>query len=104
MHKHKQNRRTVPWSAMIAVSFCLAGQAQAEVTVSGIFGNGMVLQQEMPIPVWGWAAPGEAVTVQFDREKAEAKADADGNWKVTLPARKADGQPHTLAARGAKRP
>ena len=87
---------------LITISMLLmaAAQARAEVKVSGIFGNSMVLQQEMPIPVWGWAAPGEAVTVQFDREKAEAKADADGNWKVTLPAWKADGKPHALTARG----
>ena len=102
MHGRKQNRRVFPWGVITAFGLCLAAPAGAEVKMSGIFGNGMVLQQEVPLPVWGWAEPDESVTVQLDRDKQETKADANGNWKVTLPAREADGKAHTLTVGGTK--
>jgi sialate O-acetylesterase len=60
----------------------------------------MVLQRDKPLPIWGWADPGEEVTVQLDDQKASTKADEKGHWKVTLSARKADGKPHTLTVSG----
>ncbi len=59
----------------------------------------MVLQQEKPITIWGWANPNEADTVQLVAEKQEAKANDRGEWKVVLPAVKAGG-PYTLTASG----
>lgn len=44
----------------------------------------MVLQQGAKIPVWGWAVPGEAVTVRLGGGSATAKAGADGSWRVDL--------------------
>jgi sialate O-acetylesterase len=45
----------------------------------------MVVQRDKPIHVWGWADPGEQVTVEFAGEQASAKAGEDRSWKVTLP-------------------
>jgi sialate O-acetylesterase len=60
----------------------------------------MVLQRDMPLPIWGWAEPEEAITVQIDDHKASTNADKGGNWKVTLPALKSDGKAHTLSIKG----
>ena len=52
--------------AVIAVTVCLlvlAGPARAEVKVQTVFGDNMVLQRDVKLPVWGQAAPGEKVTV-----------------------------------------
>jgi len=43
-----------------------------------------VLQRDMPVPVWGWAKKGSAVTVSFAGQKKVAKADAKGKWKLKL--------------------
>jgi sialate O-acetylesterase len=51
-----------------------------------IFGDGMVLQREQPIPFWGWAAPGSAVTVTLRVQSAQAKTGANGAWHLELPA------------------
>jgi sialate O-acetylesterase len=48
----------------------------------------MMLQRNQPIRVWGWAEPGEAVTVSLAGKQAEAKADAKGAWALELPAMK----------------
>jgi sialate O-acetylesterase len=60
--------------------------AIADVQLPHIFGDHMVLQREKPVHVWGWAEPGEKVTVTIGKEHAEATADQHRNWKVELPA------------------
>ncbi len=63
-----------------------AAAASADVTLSGIFTDDMVLQHGRPLPVWGRAEPGESVTVAFLGNEAKAQADAAGDWEVRLPA------------------
>jgi len=48
----------------------------------------MVLQRDVPLPVWGQAAAGEKVTVSIGAATATATADKDGAWAVKLPAMK----------------
>jgi sialate O-acetylesterase len=62
----------------------LAVAAQADVSVSKIFGSNMVLQRDKPVPVWGKAAPGEDVRVSFAGQNLATKADDAGNWQVEL--------------------
>jgi sialate O-acetylesterase len=89
---------------MLFVSLLVASsnlpQAQADVTLPKVIGTHMVLQRDRPLPIWGWAAPGEEVTVKLDEATATATADAQGNWKVVLPAVKADGKSHCMAING----
>lgn len=67
----------------------LVGVARAEIRLPAVVGDHMVLQRDLPLPIWGWADPGEEVTVTFGDAKAKATADANGKWRVTLPAMKA---------------
>jgi sialate O-acetylesterase len=51
----------------------------------------MVIQRDKPITIWGWAKPGQNVSVQFGWEQAETTAGGEaGRWRVTFPARQAD--------------
>ena len=77
----------------------LAAPALADVRLARIFGSHMVLQRDMPLPVWGWAEPGEHVTVRLAGNDAAAVAGADGKWQVRLPALPAGG-PYELTAVG----
>lgn len=92
---------------------CAALGAEAKVKLPSLISDGMVLQREQPVKVWGTADAGERVTVKFLTAKAApgeacitwpagqkggklkseytAVADADGQWSVTLPAMKAGG-------------
>jgi sialate O-acetylesterase len=56
----------------------------AEVSMPAIFGDHMVLQQGTTLPVWGWAAPGEHVSVSYAGRDGETVADTSGCWRVTL--------------------
>ncbi len=72
----------------------------ADVRLPKIFGKSMVLQRRKPVPVWGWAAPKEAVTVQFASQTKTIKAAPDGRWQINLDALEAGG-PFTLTVKGA---
>jgi sialate O-acetylesterase len=56
--------------------------ARAEVTLPALISDNMVLQQESRANVWGWADPGELVTVRFAGRSVATAADSDGNWSV----------------------
>src|SRR5579872_2933696 len=71
----------------------IAGRAQ--VRVPRLVSDGMVLQREMPIRIWGFAAPGEKVTVRFDSETASGVTQDDGKWVAVLAPKKAGG-PYTM--------
>jgi len=59
----------------------------------------MVLQQEKPVMIWGWAAPNEKVTVQLATNSQQVQANERGEWKTSLPSMKAGG-PYTLTVTG----
>lgn len=58
--------------------------AKAEVSLAHIFGNNMMLQRDTTVEIWGWADQNEKVEVQFNGQKRQAKADANGNWRISL--------------------
>jgi sialate O-acetylesterase len=63
-----------------------------------LIGDGMVLQRDAAVRIWGWAAAGEKVTVSFLDSTRETAADDSGKWAVTLRGLKAGG-PHTLTVK-----
>ncbi len=76
------------------------GRAAADVKVPSILSSHMVLQRDMPVPLWGTAAPSEKVTVKFRDQEKSAVADKDGKWSLKLDALKAGG-PDPLTIKGA---
>ena len=83
----------------LALTSAFAQRASAEVRVPSIIGDNMVLQQGQKDRVWGWAAPGERVTVTFNARTARAVADDRGRWQVFIGPLKAGG-PFTLTVAG----
>ncbi len=71
--------------------------------VSNLFQTNMVLQRDKPVAIWGWAAPGEKVVVNFSGNSATATAAGDRSWKVQLPAMPANAQPQSLTINGANK-
>ena len=59
---------------------------QADVKLPAVFSDHMVLQRSNVAPVWGWAEPGEKVTVQFAGQTKSTTAGKDGKWMVRLDA------------------
>ena len=82
--------------AILLVSVSLT---MAEVRLPKIFGSGMCVQRDLPLPVWGWAEPGEKLTFRLADKRAEATADSEGRWKTRIPSLSAGG-PHELVVEG----
>lgn len=82
----------------LVVTLVPAIQATA-VTPHGLFTDHMVLQRDMPIPVWGTGQPGERVAVRMAGHSAETTVDDQGAWRVELDPLPAGG-PHRLLIEG----
>ena len=75
-----------PSATLVAIFIFLSvlPSGRADVKVPGIFGDHMVLQHGMRIPVWGKADPGETVTVKLAGQTKSSSPDPSGTWRVTL--------------------
>jgi sialate O-acetylesterase len=90
------NSRIIAW-VLAGMGSSLA--AQATVRLPALVGDHMVVQRDAPVPVWGWAAPGEPVTVTFRGKTYAATPAASGRWQVLLPATPAGG-PYAMRIKG----
>lgn len=84
----------------VTVVLGVASALRADVKLPKIFTDHMVLQQQMPIVVWGKADGGEQVSVAFGGKAATTTAGTDGTWRVELPAMTADGKPLEMTIKG----
>jgi len=78
----------------------LSGLARAEVRLPRLFSDGMVIQRDQAVPVWGWAAAGETVRVRFAGQEKRSRADAGGTWRVELGPVKASAEGRSLVVSG----
>ena len=86
--------------SVLVTIFCGAVEGFADVSLPAVFSNNMVLQRDIKIPVWGWASPGEEVTVVLGKDSAKVKADSDGYWRVDLKEHLASSEPMELVVKG----
>jgi sialate O-acetylesterase len=95
-------RRRIPasfWS-WLSLAGCLATPTvYGEVRLPALLSDHMVLQADAEAPIWGWASPGEAVTVTLGEASVRATADQKGEWQAKLPKLPAGG-PHRLEVKG----
>jgi sialate O-acetylesterase len=86
--------------ASAAIAGCLLSSlASAAVKLPNVISDHMVLQREMPAPIWGTATPGEKVTVKFRDQEKTVETAKDGKWEVKLADLKVGG-PDELTIKG----
>lgn len=90
------------WMRMLpAAALVMCGlAAEAKVELAPVFSDNAVLQRDMTVPVWGFADPGESVTVKFADQTKTATAGKDGKWMVKLDPLAASKENRTLEAAG----
>lgn len=71
----------------------------SEVTLPRLISDGMVLQRQADVRIWGWAAAGEEVVIRFAGSTHQARANTDGRWAITLPRLEAGG-PYDMVIQG----
>lgn len=73
--------------------------AGATVRLPQLLSNHMVLQRDMAFKIWGWASPGEKVSIVFNGKKVNVVTGPDSKWLVSFPAISAGG-PFTMHIQG----
>lgn len=101
---NKVSFNKVRLSLAVLLCLCATSMVDAKVKLPALISDGMVLQREQPIKVWGTADAGESVQVKFLKNATPTgvkggklkvaytvTADANGRWTLTLPAMKPGG-------------
>ncbi len=83
----------------LLLAFTIAQATFAQVKVATVFSDHMVLQRNAKIPVWGWAAKGEKITITFHQQTKQTVTDKTGKWMLYLDNESAGG-PFTLTVKG----
>jgi len=79
--------------SLLLCTFCIF--MEAKIKLPALVSDGMVLQRNQKLNVWGKADAGEKVEIKFLNKKYNTTADQAGNWKIMLPEQKAGG-PYTM--------
>ncbi|MBN1293489.1 MAG: sialate O-acetylesterase [Candidatus Latescibacteria bacterium] len=87
---------------VLYLTVTITSSIHSDVTLPGVFGDYMVLQRDMKVPVWGTAEPGEKVSVSINGKKVDTKAEKNGRWMVRLKKMKAGG-PYEMTVTGKNR-
>ena len=91
-------------ATLLCTVACCCTSSLADVSVPSVFSDHMVLQRDLPIPVWGTASPGEVVSVTFGNQSRSVKAAANGNWRVDFDPMSASKTPRELEIVGTNEP
>ena len=83
-----------------AAALLLPFIGHANVRPHPLFTDNTVLQRDTEIPVWGWADPGEAVTVTLGTTTVRTRTGADGKWSLRLPKQAMNAKGQTLDIKG----
>lgn len=78
-----KNSLKIVLTLLSILCFC---NIEAKVKLPRLISDGMVLQRDTDVKIWGWASPKETITVKFLGQNYKTKADKNGDWDVTLPA------------------
>ena len=85
-------RTGIYFTSLLLGLACGIFPAQAKIKLPALISDNMVIQQQSDITLWGWAAPGEQVTVQSSwlKKNMSVKAGADGSWQLQVKTPKAN--------------
>ena len=88
------NRRLLLWTVLVVTTIGL----QAKVRLPHLVSDNMVIQQQTDVRLWGWAKPGKTVTAttSWSDQRAQAKADKQGRWLLTVKSPKASYEPLSI--------
>jgi sialate O-acetylesterase len=71
--------------------YLTAFHTSAEVRLPKLISDGMILQRDIPLKIWGWASPDEIIVLNFNHSDYRASADTNGSWLIELPPQNAGG-------------
>ncbi|MDN3665552.1 sialate O-acetylesterase [Algibacter miyuki] len=90
----------ISFKIVVFLIICFPKTGFADVTLNNLFSNGMVVQRDAKIPIWGWADVNENVIVSTSwGASASVVTAADGTWRIDIKTPQAGG-PHNITVSG----
>jgi sialate O-acetylesterase len=96
MHLQLKTAAVALWILLCSITL------KAQVRVPSLISDGMVLQRDSKLKIWGWAGQDEHVRVKFRNKTYKTTADKAGKWQVALSPQQAGG-PFTMEISGKNR-
>ena len=76
---------------IVSLFFASVLSVSAQIKLPKLISDGMVLQRDTKVKIWGWASPNETIEINFIKHNYKTTANASGNWEVQLKKLKAGG-------------
>ena len=73
-----RNRNVQKFFVVLFLLVCFSTNAQ--IRLPKLISDGLVLQRETPLNIWGWASPNDAIKLSFDNQTFQTKANNNGEW------------------------
>ncbi|WP_025762159.1 sialate O-acetylesterase [Dyadobacter tibetensis] len=89
------SRLPKPWVFLLVLVFLSNHICQARIRLPRLISDGAIMQQGVPLKIWGWASSGEEVALDFKGGQYKVTANETGMWSMMLPAQEAGG-PFTM--------
>lgn len=86
-------------SFLLLILVAVSTSIYADIRLPRLISDGMILQRDKEVNVWGWADPNENVSVQLEGKKYVTKTNKNGEWKIVLPPHSAGG-PYNMVLAG----
>jgi sialate O-acetylesterase len=86
---------------MLIVVFAIVMPLCAQLRLPKLVSDGMILQRDTELTIWGWADQNENITIDFKGKSYHTVVDSSGEWKLMLPEQKAGG-PYEMRIRSEK--
>ncbi|MBB6463301.1 sialate O-acetylesterase [Flammeovirga kamogawensis] len=73
------------------------------LSISNLYGSGMVMQQNASVTLWGWGHPGEKISVKTSwGEQTTTVVGANSNWKTIIKTQEGGFNPESVTVTGSK--
>ncbi|WP_264537903.1 sialate O-acetylesterase [Flavobacterium sp. N1736] len=76
---------------ILLIIFLFSIGVNSQIKLPRLISDGMILQRDVPVKIWGWASPKENIQLDFNRKTYKTTASEDGKWTINLPSQKAGG-------------
>jgi sialate O-acetylesterase len=76
---------------LFLITLLISSFVHCQIKLPRLISDGMVLQRDRAVKIWGWASPNEKIELDFNQKKYNAIASNEGKWTITLPSQKAGG-------------
>lgn len=84
---------------LLLLTILLSFAVNAQIKLPKLISDGMILQRDTKVKIWGWASPKEKIQLDFNHKTYKAETNAEGKWTIVLPSQKAGG-PYEMTLKG----